>query len=296
MKKAYRAVLIIILITVMVSCAIYGVLVLRNNRDIQFPGNDELERALESGIVWLVENKEKILRHNNHILWFFVQQSAEQTGDSRLTNLFNDYYKRYIDIPGSSYWRPLFKLNSWEPVRFDQIEHLPYYNWHMIYAITCDSDLEMLTQIAEQNDPEYCFRFLYKPACKTHQLMGLRFMQLRGCGDQDQLVKSIASLGINIHRQLVWDVRVVDVYLQRVLMLIEASRMDLVKPIWISNILDVQLEDGGWSNKQPLFKISDDLYFGFTGKGVSIFKKRRGDFHATAQGVFLLSMLVGEGG
>ena len=278
--------------TVFAFCVAYGVLLFGNNRTVELPANDELGSALEAGIVWLVENKEKVLQHNNHVLWWLVQQAAEKTGDPRLEDLFAKYFDRYMGTTGTSFWRPLFKPGSWVPVRFDQIQDLLYYNWHMIYAITCDADLGNIPQIAEQNDPEYCSRYLLKPACATHQLMGLRFMQLSECGDQDQLAESITHVSDTIHRQLVWDVRVVDVYIQRVLMLVETGHMELVKPVWVSNILDAQLEDGGWANKQPLLEVSDNLYLGFTGRGIATFHKQKGDFHATAQGVYLLSLLA----
>jgi len=256
------------------------------------PGDDELEQALESGIAWLVENREKVLGHNNHVLWWLVQQAAMRTRDPRLEDLFTRYFDRYMGIPGTSIWRPLFKPGSWVPVRYDQIQRLPYYNWHMIYAITCDAELGSLPEIAEQNTAGYCSRYLLKPACATHQLMGLRFMLLRECGDQDQLATSIASVSYAVRRQLVWDVRVVDVYIQRVMMLVETGNQELVKPVWVSNILDAQLEDGGWTNKQPLVEVPGNMYLGFTGRGVGIFREQKGDFHATAQGVYLLSLLL----
>lgn len=73
--------------------------------------------------------------------------------------------------------------------------------------------------------------------------------------------------------QLTWDVRVVDVYLQRVLMLVDSGARSRVKPVWLSRVLKAQSKDGGWSAFQALIQVGPELAMGFSsaviGLGVS---------------------------
>ena len=83
----------------------------------------------------------------------------------------------------------------------------------------------------------------------------------------------------------------VDVYLQRVLMLENSGVSRRTKPIWIARILAAQDSDGGWSGFQPLIPLRGELAAGFSARGVGV-DRRRPDFDATVQGVFLMSLLL----
>ncbi len=133
-------------------------------------------------------------------------------------------------------------------------------------------------------------RYPLRPACVTHQMMGMRFMQERGCGEKAEVDRVVHSLQDRIVLQLTWDPRPIDTYLQRVLMLIESGQAERVKPFWLQRVLDTQLGDGGWGNFYPLLPISNGKHIGFSGRGLST-GRPNSDFHATAQGVFLLSLL-----
>ena len=70
-------------------------------------------------------------------------------------------------------------------------------------------------------------------------------LQNKNCGEQklnNQLPQQLSEI---IEKQLTWDPRVGDVYIQRALMLVESGYEEKVKPVWIHNILNEQLEDGG---------------------------------------------------
>ena len=125
----------------------------------------------------------------------------------------------------------------------------------------------------------------------THQLVGIRLLQRSECGDPAQLENTVRQLQQRIHRQLLLDPRVVDVYMQRVLMLVESGGGDLIKSIWIRNLVDAQQSDGGWSSFDPLVPLGGDRYFGF-GPRIFAVKTPHSDFHMTAQGVLLFSLLT----
>lgn len=281
-------------------------LIAYNNRDVDPPGTEELSAALDAAIGWLEKNEKAVGNNLNPVLWYMLQRTAEIVPDRRVHDLFSRYYEKII-VPArrdhlALYhpWVPLFEPGTWVPVRFEDIRRLPDYNWHFVYAIGCDEELGQIPDIARQNDPGFCGAFhLFKPACTTHQLLGIRLMQRRRCGDKARLESVASRLQQRIVNQLQLDPRVVDVYLQRVLMLVESGRPDLVKPVWLRQVLDAQQADGGWGNFQALVPVGGGDFLGF-GAGGGRFDfyhlvstgKARSTFHATTQGVFLLALLV----
>jgi len=160
-----------------------------------------------------------------------------------------------------------------------------------MYAITCDRELQQVPGIAAQNQPGFCDEHPLRPACVTHQLMGVRLLQDRGCGNPDELQDTLQQLQQRIHRQLTWDPRVVDVYLQRVLMLAESGAVGTIKPIWVQNIIEAQQPDGGWGGFDPWIPVGGGYYLGFGGRGFSP-GQPQSDFHATTQNVLLFSILA----
>jgi hypothetical protein len=100
--------------------------------------------------------------------------------------------------------------------------------------------------------PVFAKTIFLHPRCVTHQLMAIRLLQKRNCGDHRKLTMRLLDI---IETELSWDFRVTDSYLQRTLMLAESGDMDRLKPVWIQRILDAQMPDGGWSDFHPLLDI-----------------------------------------
>lgn len=275
----------------LVPLLVYAALVWEHNRTLSPVTDTALALALENSIQWLERNEESILRQPNPMLWWMVQQSAQRTQDPRLDNLFQRYRRVVLEPSPSSPWQPLFNRNAWIPMRAEDLQHMPYYNLHILYGVSCDPELGELALVQAQLREDFCpTRYPLSPACTTHQMMGMRFMQARGCGDAGAVDAVIQALQNRIVRQLTWDPRPVDVYLQRLLMLAESGQAARIKPVWLRRALEVQREDGGWSDFHPLFPLGRERYFGFSGRIFSI-KAPRSSFHATAQGVYLLSLL-----
>ena len=216
---------------------------------------------------------------------------AELTRDLTLTDLYGQYRARFLDINPHGPWMHLFYAHSTAPLNAWQLEALPHYNLFFLYGLSCDADLGELSIIKKQLRPEFCDDHLLSPACVTHQMMGFRFMQRRNCGSSGDVGKAIAVLQDKIVAQLTWDIRTVDVYLQRVLMLEDSGATERIKPVWIARILLAQNSDGGWSGFQPLVPLGGKLSIGFSGRGISVDRKRS-DFHAAAQGILLMSLLL----
>lgn len=279
------------ILVIFIAIALYSVnLVWNHNRLVPAPADDQLVTTLENAIQWLTENRQHILATNNPMLWRMVQQAADSTQDRRLKNLFADYAQLHLDKHYGSIWRPLFYPNAWTPVRFADIADLPYYNWHFIYAYTCDKALAQVPEIAAQNDTAFCDQFPPSPACVTHQMMGMLLQKRSHCGDQIQLDNKIKILQQRIRNQLIWDPRIVDVTMQRVLMLVESGASNQVKPVWLQQLIDAQLPDGGWSPFMPLIPTGQGRSFG-VGQRPDI-RVPASSFHMTAQGVLLFALLT----
>lgn len=213
---------IAVLLALVVAYA--GSQIWQNNRSIDTPSSRAVADSLAKAIGWLMANREAVLGENNPMLWRFIRTSADITGDERLQALFSDYKKRHLDPYLKNVWWHLFDTQSKVPVMLWQFEHLPDYNLYFIYGATCDPVLGKQQIIQNQNDPAFCASYhSVSPACVTHQLMGVRLAQRRGCLDPHTAEQLVFALQEKIIKQLVWDPRVVDVYVQRVLMLAESG-------------------------------------------------------------------------
>ena len=275
----------------LLPAALYGALVWENNRTVTPPTEAARAEALEDGIQWLEQHQDSFLRNQTAMLWWMVQQSAQRTQDPRLIALF-DRYRRQVLAPNPAYiWQPLFDQAVWVPLRLEDAQQYSYYYQLILHGLTCDPELGNLPLVQDQMQADFCpTRYPFRPACVTHQMMGMRFMQERGCGERAEVDRVVRSLQDRIQFQLTWDPRPVDVYLQRVLMLVESGQPERVKPVWLQRVLDAQLNDGGWSDFYPLLPLGKGRHLGFSGRGVSI-GRPISDFHATPQGVYLLSLM-----
>ena len=169
---------------------------------------------------------------------------------------------------------------------------LPDYYYHYIYGFSCSKLLADEDVVKIQNQSDFCRQYhLITPACTTHQMFGFRFRQRTGCDDQQIVSDKIRILSDSIKNQSKYDFRVVDVYIQRVLTLYDSGNGNKVNPRWIKRIMQAQNTDGGWSDFQPLISLGGEKYIGFTNKGIGI-RSRESSFHTTAQGIWLLAMLM----
>jgi hypothetical protein len=74
-------------------------------------------------------------------------------------------------------------------------------------------------------------------------------------------------------------------------MLAEAGSADAIKPVRLQNIIEAQRPDGGWSGIDALLPVGNGRYLAFGSRGFTI-SRPASDFHATAQGLLLSSILA----
>lgn len=276
-----------------------GVLVLyllgvyQNNRDVSYPQRDQLQQHYDLSISWLVNHEDVILNQANPMLWWMLHEAYKLSNDARIAILLQKYMQRNSRIV-QSVWAPLFDYPGRRSMGGYAVEGLPYYNQHFIYALNCSQDIaDDIAIVEQQNDAGFCHqaRYFYRPACITHQLMGINFLYTNKCGLLPDIDEVIQSLQQDIVTQLSWDFRVVDVYLQRVMMLLITGAESSVKPVWIERVLEQQLPDGGWGGFVSLIDISQSMSIGL-GPRILQTGQEKSDFHATAQGVLILAYLL----
>jgi hypothetical protein len=288
-----KKIVIIVLLLCTVPVFLLAYQLWQNNRSVSPVNAEEIRQSRERAVSWLLKNREAVLNENNSILWWMIRESGLLTDDERLKKLSDEYIARLAEMTrNKSPWLYFFDESISIPVTAEQLAHLPDYNRHFLYGLTCSEELAALETIQQQNQTDFCWKtHPLSPACVTHQLMAFRFMQRKSCRNPENIADAIARLQDYIVWQLIFDFRVVDVYIQRVLMLIDSGAVDRVKPVWLKRVIASQLDDGGWSGFNPVIRLGRIRYLGFSGRGVSL-GSLKSSFHTTAQGILLTSYLL----
>jgi len=289
MLKIITGLLVILFITL--ACY-YGYAMYENNKTANTPETTVIEKAYAKSIDWLVNNYPQISNNHNPALWWMLKEATDISDNKNLTEVYTQYKTDYLDKIPPNIWTPYFR-KYYKPATPDMISMQNYqpYQVFFVYALSCDSDLAQTDVIKDQLETDFCGLHYLRPRCVTHQLMSVRLMQQRYCGDDAQLAALSDALQEIIIDELTYDFRVTDSYLQRVLMLAESGNFDAIKPVWVQRILDAQNADGGWGDLHPVLPLGNDRYFGWSSTLPRI-RNRQSDFHATAQGIWLLALLL----
>lgn len=269
-----------------------AVTILHNNVGNNDYTRNDIQTAYQHSIQWLQQNNHRIQNDHNSMLWWMLLQANAIQPDTQLDNIIQQYKNSQADRYRNSPWSYLITGQQNSNFSIYSLGGMPDYNLHFIYAMNCSRALAREDIIQQQNRSDFCWRqHPVSPACITHQMMGFRFLQRTQCEDPEMVSSGIKTLSRYIEKQSTYDFRVVDVYLQRVLMQLDSGNKNKINPRWIKRILQNQNDDGGWDDFQPLIPVGNNRYFGFTNKGVGI-RSTESTFHATAQGVWLMAMLL----
>ena len=290
MKKFFALLLII-------CFAVTGVVfwqVANNNRNVTPASHALIEQHFIKAVAWLESNYTDVENVQNPVLWWMIKQAAEVSDNEVLKNIYSNYKKTHLDSNPPNLSTPMFD-RFYRPRMPDisLLSGLQDYQLFFFYALSCNEDLGSEVVIQNQMQPGFCTLHYLHPRCITHQLMGLRFMQRHQCGYDDLVQETINELQNDVISELTWDFRVADAYIQRVLMLADTGAYSRIKPVWIHNILAAQNSDGSWDDLHPIITLDNDTVLAFTSTLPAV-RKIQADFHATAQGIWLLSLLLDE--
>ena len=265
----------------------------QNNRSVSPATHADINVHFNKSISWLDSNYASLENTQNPILWWMLKQAAENSQNKTLENIYLKYKKNHLDNKPTNLSTPMFdKFYKPRIPDINAFSALADYQTFFFYGLSCDDNLASEPVIQEQlSSANFCSLHYIHPRCITHQLMGLRFVQRYQCGYDETVKTTIAKLKEDVISELTWDFRVGDAYIQRVLMLVDIGAYEDVKPIWIQNILEAQNDDGSWDDLDPIFSVGDGKVFAFTSMLPTI-KKPAADFHASAQAIWLLSLLL----
>jgi hypothetical protein len=271
-----------------------------NSREVPFPSDDELRSGLALTTGWIMAHREQLLREENSMLWLFVRDAGRVTRDPRLLELANTFQMQHT---GEELILSFFDDSHLDRDRTASIllpESWQDYQRLFVYGNTCNAGVGIDPSVVALLDPAACDRqlmWLRSPWCATHQLMGLRFVLHNHCEPDTPTRESIRIVQERILRELAWDFRVEDGYLQRVMTLVESGRQRDIKAVWVRRILRAQRADGGWNGIQVILRLPAGriLYWGAGKLYPQVMQDPDSNFHATAQGLYLLAMLSNRG-
>ncbi|MDC3332720.1 hypothetical protein OAV62_00600 [bacterium] len=286
--------------------------VVNNNIGIDAPSKAELEKSLSRSILWVKDNKLSLLKVPNYILWYRVKRVADLTHDQELLAIYLEFEKKYLGTytqkVDNRVWLPLVYESRRSLIGPGEIQGFPSYLQHWIYGLHCSEALSEIDVIKKQHKGDFCGAYLINPTCTAHQMSGVLFIEKNQCKVDFDLPSLKSELQNHLRDLLVYDFRLVDIYFQRALKLIESGSSDTLKGRWLERIVNAQQPDGGWANFDPVVYIGDGRYIGYghassrTGKpggdkswlkGVSV-GEVHSTFHATVQSMMLIALLLEE--
>lgn len=269
----------------------------RNSRDVPPPTQAELRAHLERATGWIFANSVRVSNDNNPMLWLFLRNAAQLTGDAQLSGMVSEYQTRYLKGTLSQFFFDPSGSEQLAGRRINFPDNWADYQRLFVYGATCNNsvreDPAVLSLLTRSGcDPH--LMWLRSPWCHTHQLMGLRFVQQNHCEPNTETAQLVTTVQTSILTELHWDFRVEDAYLQKVLTLVESGRRKDVKPIWVRRILDAQRADGGWDGADIVAHLPGDRVLLWEGGRLYpwISAQPASNLHATAQGLYLLALLL----
>jgi hypothetical protein len=270
-----------------------------NAVDVPAPTEAELRSSLARTAAWVVANRCSLLRENNAMLWLFVREAGRLSNDSQLTSLASEYQAQSTDHTVSRFF---FDSSGIERMRESTI--LLSSDWEdyqrlFVYGATCNlplrTDPDVAALLGTASGCPNGHLWIRYPWCRTHQLMGLRFVQRNHCEPDAQTAQTVKGVQDLIVYELSWDFRVCDAYLQRVWTLIESGRRNDVKAIWLRRILNAQRSDGGWDGTDVIVHLPGGRVLCWQSTlSPHIVPMPASNFHTTAQGLYLMALLLND--
>jgi hypothetical protein len=256
----------------------------------------EARASFNRASAWIQRNREAVLRENNPMLWLFVREASRLAGDQQLEALASVYQEQSTRDNLSRYFFDSTDLDRARTQLLDVSGWGDPYQVLFAYGITCNAPLRFDPRVEMMLSPAACearHAWLRNPWCRTHQLMGLRFVQKNHCNSDDETARTIIVVQNGILSELRWDYRLEDAYLQKVWTLIESGRRSEVKPVWVRRILEAQEADGGWTGADVIAPLPGArALFWAGGMRPRMGPAPQSNFHATAQGLYLMALLL----
>jgi hypothetical protein len=263
------------------------------------PSQAELRQHFERAAGWMFANESRISTENNPMLWVFITEAGKLTRNARILAMAGAYREHYVKGTINQFF---FDPSGSEKIAGQRLTFLDSwadYQRLFVYGSTCNSSVREDPAVLALLSPSGCdpdLMWLRSPWCRTHQLMGLRFVQRNHCEPDDQTARTINAVQNSILAELRWDFRVEDAYLQKVMTLLESGRRKDIKPIWIKRILEAQRADGGWDGADIVIHLPGNRGLAWEGGRLYPWPHTlpQTHLHATAQGLYILALLLNK--
>ena len=270
-----------------------------NSTEVAASTRAQLRASLGRASAWIDHNRSAVLHENNFMLWLFVREAARLAGDPQLGSLADEYRAASTNGTIAQF---VFDSTGVEALRGANLalsDDWQGYQRLFVYGATCNIPLRFDPEVLEMMSPSACeagHAWLRNPWCRTHQLMGLRFVQKNHCEPDEETVRTIEGVQAGILSELKWDFRVEDAYLQKVWTLVESGRRNEIKAVWVRRILEAQQADGGWTGAHVILPLPAGRAIFWSGSLIPhVGVPPASNFHATAQGLYLMALLLNDG-
>jgi len=236
----------------------------------------QLDEAIEKALAWLKANKQTILGKKNITLI----KMLNEVNDISPQPLFSDIITSFLATPSRPHcWNRLIDPNSHvDDVELNITIDKEYLdNKWVLYAMAPDKAKVSGDQLGLFNRRKWHRRKL------THQLDALLLLK-RTDGQGRNLDELIEHLAERLSDQLVANMAVVDLYVQKVTFVLRAGHPEKIRKRWLERIIANQRADGGW----------DDRWFCFTSdtrKPVFDSRGKSTNQHATIQALTALYLV-----
>jgi hypothetical protein len=296
--KVLRIFRILIIGGLALGVALFSSYIAFNNYKVEYPDRADILKSRNAATAWIRAHEQELLETKNPPLWWMLKESARISGDAGLEALYQKYVDRYIKNNSGNYWHHLFDNESKIRIDPDNLLGFPDYGMLILYGLSCQNQLRSLPEVKRLLQPDACspygtLAYFQDMACTTHQLLGIWFIEQSACENEATTAELIRRLQDKIAFQAMLDPRLLDNYIQRVLLLQKTGAKAKIKPIWIRRILAAQRSDGGWADFDALSPGWHGTYFGWSNRSVRV-RQPESNFHTTVQGLMLMSLLIAD--
>ncbi len=268
-----------------------------NSTLVAATGTPQLRASFARARAWILQNRAAVLSENNAMLWLLVREAGRLADDRQLQSLDAEYQSRSTRGTVSQFFFDSTGIDSARMAHITLGDDWEGYQRLFVYGATCNSPLRFDPEVAAMLSPVACETgraWLRNPWCRTHQLMGLRFVQKNECEPPEETAQTVRAVQDGILSELNWDFRVEDAYLQKIWTLLESGRRAEIRGIWVRRVVESQRPDGGWNGVGVIVRVPGERAVFWRGGGLHPYVGvvPPSNFHATAQGLYLMALLL----
>jgi hypothetical protein len=216
-----------------------------------------IDVSIASAEQWVKNNRMDILQVKNAALLKMLKECNELKANLLFEGIIENFmatkvrpecWKRLID--------PNWPVDVLELNRIIEKESID--NKWILYAIAKE-DAKITPEEMHLFDPQR-----WQRRQLTHQLNALVTLKKRSGETNEKLDELIEHLCERLSSELVFDMAVVDIYIQKVAFVLRADHPEKIRVRWVERIIANQQPDGGWndrwyfftSNRRPIFNFA----------------------------------------